>query len=481
MVVAAPIAIVAFAFAVRIAFLRAQSLWLDEAVSWQASGWPAAQIVQFSRTVDSQPPGFYLLLHFLRAALGESEYALRLPSAFLGTLAVALTFSLARRWFGRPAGVLAAVLLAIAPVHVWYSQEARAYAALAALGVASALFFTVYWRRGPAWVLPALSLTNVAGLYLHYGMLAVIGGELLALAVLTRRRSLHRAGGLALAILAAGLLYAPWWPVLANRLERFSSGQVGTLARLDRFVESAGLPSDLLDPARDAAIGVGVVALLAGVAVLGRRGALLRAAVAARPAVVAAVSALAVAAVTLPGAFHEGQAAKRQLLVFLPFVLVGAGAGLARQARWTGASVAVTALLTISALGALLLVQRRDDWRATSAFLAEVWRPGDLVVVEPPYAGIPLSYYWARPPDAFEEVAGRPMPARAEPVWLILNHDELDARRRMVRPWFERHGKLEQEWQFPGIEVRRYTLSDLPAATGAAPQPNAPSAPSGGK
>src|SRR5207253_1160945 len=97
---AAPFAGVALAFAFRISFLGSQSLWLDEAVSWQVSGWPIAQIIDFCAAADTQPPGFYLALHFLRGALGGSEFVLRLLSAVAGTLTVALVYRLACDGFG---------------------------------------------------------------------------------------------------------------------------------------------------------------------------------------------------------------------------------------------------------------------------------------------------------------------------------------------------------------------------------------------
>ena len=79
-------------------------------------------------------PLFFLLLRLWRNLTGDSEFALRYPSALLGTVAVALGFVLARRLgFGHRGGLLLGLLLATSPYLVWYGQEAKMYTFLLAL------------------------------------------------------------------------------------------------------------------------------------------------------------------------------------------------------------------------------------------------------------------------------------------------------------------------------------------------------------
>jgi 4-amino-4-deoxy-L-arabinose transferase-like glycosyltransferase len=64
---------------------------------------------------------FYLLMPF-QALFGLSAWSTRLPAAFFGALAVPLIGYVAARWWGRGAGIVAAVLLAIDPWHLFMSR-----------------------------------------------------------------------------------------------------------------------------------------------------------------------------------------------------------------------------------------------------------------------------------------------------------------------------------------------------------------------
>ena len=133
------------ALAIRTAWLGAKSLWVDEAASvyFARQAFPAILF----RLCDPHPPGYYALLKVL-LALDQSEFSVRLPSAVAGTLAIPLLYA-AGRGLGAALGVpgslgrtaaLACLLLAVAPLHVWYSQEARMYALVTALGLLSVCF-----------------------------------------------------------------------------------------------------------------------------------------------------------------------------------------------------------------------------------------------------------------------------------------------------------------------------------------------------
>jgi len=82
---------------------------------------------------DIQPPFYYLLLWLTSRLFGQSEYALRLPSALANTLTMPVIYLLAKRLFRARApqvGLVAALILATSPVMVYYSQESRMYTLL---------------------------------------------------------------------------------------------------------------------------------------------------------------------------------------------------------------------------------------------------------------------------------------------------------------------------------------------------------------
>lgn len=76
-------------------------------------------------------------MHLWTRLVRPSEWTLRLPSALMGTMTVPLLGILGARLLGRRQGFWAALLLAVAPLHVAYSQEARTYAVTVLLVVLS--------------------------------------------------------------------------------------------------------------------------------------------------------------------------------------------------------------------------------------------------------------------------------------------------------------------------------------------------------
>jgi len=125
--------------------LDAQSFWNDEGNTARLVERPVALIIE-GAAGDIHPPGYYLLLHVWRAFTGDSEFALRAFSALCGVLTVAVTAAIGHCVGGRRIALAASLLVAVHPLSVYYSQEARMYALL---GLASALtlFFSLRFRR----------------------------------------------------------------------------------------------------------------------------------------------------------------------------------------------------------------------------------------------------------------------------------------------------------------------------------------------
>ena len=72
------------------------------------------------RDGDGFPPLFSLLVHWWMQVPG-AEQAPRLFVALIGILGLPLMWLLGRELGGQKLGLLAAFLLAISPIHVWYS------------------------------------------------------------------------------------------------------------------------------------------------------------------------------------------------------------------------------------------------------------------------------------------------------------------------------------------------------------------------
>jgi len=146
--------------------LGAKGLWGDEV--WQAA-WsqqqPLLETFQRFRAPPDLPLSFLLVQ--LATTFNADPFWVRLPSALLGAATVPLLYLLARRLFGRTVGLAAAVLLAVAPYHVWYAQDARPYAALACYSLLTLLFFERLLRNPSPWNALGFSVATILNLYNH--------------------------------------------------------------------------------------------------------------------------------------------------------------------------------------------------------------------------------------------------------------------------------------------------------------------------
>ena len=122
------------------------------------------------------------LHHLSRVLFGGDEFGARLMPALFGTMLVPLGY-IALHHLGRFPATAAAVLLAINPEHLFYSQYHRFYS-FASLFAGVALVGAARALRYPSWVWPTLAcLTALAAVWVHtlQGMLVggVVGGWVL--------------------------------------------------------------------------------------------------------------------------------------------------------------------------------------------------------------------------------------------------------------------------------------------------------------
>jgi hypothetical protein len=182
--------IVLLALVLRLARLGFQPLWWDEGWSLYFATSDPGAMLQLT-AVDIHPPLYYLLLHLWTKLFGPSPISVRLLSVLIGAAAVPLIYLVGRRLFGQqiptdpdrsrpigPAGreganvgLLAALLLAISPFHIYYSQEVRMYGLVTLLGLATLYFASVRGTisvRGNRWAWVGYVVAATAALYTQY-------------------------------------------------------------------------------------------------------------------------------------------------------------------------------------------------------------------------------------------------------------------------------------------------------------------------
>lgn len=204
-------AILVLAAALRLDALGGRDLWVDEAVSWIFARASFAELVDFLRR-DSGPPLYYLLLGAWTRLVGDGAAALRALSAVAGVGMVGAVFWVGRRLGGAPLALAAALVAAVSPIQVYFSQQARYYALLSLLALAASALFLAWLESGRRLHLALGTGAMVAALYTHNYALFLV--PTLAAAALAARLPRRRLLELGAALGAALLAWAPWWPIV---------------------------------------------------------------------------------------------------------------------------------------------------------------------------------------------------------------------------------------------------------------------------
>jgi hypothetical protein len=125
------------AFALRAWGLGAQSLWYDEWLTQEAMDGGPRHVVRHVADREGIPLPFFAVMWLWTRLFGDGEVALRSVALLAGVATVPVAYALVRRvdpGGGRWPARWAALLVAVSPMAVWYSQEARPYALLCLAG-----------------------------------------------------------------------------------------------------------------------------------------------------------------------------------------------------------------------------------------------------------------------------------------------------------------------------------------------------------
>jgi len=368
------------------------SLWLDEASTYDFSIRTLPGIWQAIAGGEYNPPLFYATEHFM-LMLGNSEFILRLVPAIAGALSIPVFYLVGKEFFDRNAGIIAAACAAYSPFLIYYSQEARAYSLMLFFLALATLFFLRSLRSAtlPDWAL--FGAFSALAFWSHFYAFVMIAALVLFALITEVPRT--RTGTARLKMIGAGIgvflvLCLPLVPVTirlaVRRIARPPSwGNQG----LDVVTATV---HQLLGQSPGFLFLVLLGLLIAGLVqtwFLDRKKGLFLVFVA---GVTFAVS--CILSFLMPMAPHY--------LIFLSivFFLCIAMSYRAVIAVWNHRAAVyllVIALffINVPALAGYYSGYAKEDWRGFSADLAGRTNPGDTVVVIPSYISHPLEYYFS--------------------------------------------------------------------------------------
>jgi len=207
--------VVLLALGLRVYHLGYSPLWLDEGYSRLYAENSLAYLWTTGFHLETNPPAYYSVLHFWIERFGASEFALRFPSVLASLVAIVVVYALGKELENRSVGLLAALLMALAPTEIWYAQEARAYTLLHAAVAVALLGMARYLGPSRSWsglllyglgAAGAIYCHDTAVLFVLAVNLAVVGLAWHDRTFISRRDLVRWLG----ANVAVGLAALPW-------------------------------------------------------------------------------------------------------------------------------------------------------------------------------------------------------------------------------------------------------------------------------
>ena len=350
--------------------LGRQGLWYDEAqTGWMLRGSFGQMLAGVSHS-ESTPPVYYALAWCWVRVFGDTREGLRSLSALAGVLTVPLAWASARELLERRAGLTVALLVAVNPLLIWYSQEARAYALYVLTGTLAFWLF-VRARADPTTRRIGLwTVACVAAISVHYFAAFLILPQAL---LLVRETGFRRPVRWSLAVMAVATL-----PLIALAASQAHHADwIHSVSLWWRVAQvGAYFAVGFIPPATLAVLAVTIVLLIAAAVVgLARVDAVQRAALTSAAAVAAGAVAIPLG---LAVAGLDYFVVRNLLAGLIPAVIVLGGGLSARRAGAAG--LVITGLLAVIGVGLVLALQedpgaQRPNWPALAEALRRLPTP----------------------------------------------------------------------------------------------------------
>lgn len=117
--------------------------------------------------LKASPSPVSLILSYFWKYLGENEFILRLLSLIFGTFSIAIIYKIGKELADEKVGIISSFLLALSPLHIWYSQKITPYTTLTLFSMLSLYFFIVFLKNDKLIFGLAYIIFNILSIYTH--------------------------------------------------------------------------------------------------------------------------------------------------------------------------------------------------------------------------------------------------------------------------------------------------------------------------
>ena len=466
---------------IRVINLGAESAWVDEGYSIALAQHSIPEIIQ-GTAADQHPPLYYLLLHSWMW-LGSDVVYVRLFSVLLGVFNVYQVMSFGKRLGGEALALKASLLVAINPMHVWYSQEARQYMLLAVLTTAASIVFWECLKGKRRWL--EYGIFSLLAIYTQYFAFFVLLAQFMIVIAWTIWQKNKRLLICWFAtILGVGALFLAWLPEMFNQFLYHPTPWIEIPER-----------SEILGILLRLVFGSGVLILPEWIQWLGMIGATIvliwtvRRIIFQRndlavPILFLMMSVLVpYVVISAISFFYPIFQFKQFLIILVPLLILVVIIADLFPRPWKSLAFICLLIIPIFSLVYQQVTLSKDDWRGMAAYIDENMESEDVLFSNPAAAYLALNLYLQNaqnesgyPPDYDILTGGWKGEAVTEEsveqslmnlvsdskrIWLIEFFPEFWDPDGLITTWLENHAlKLNEHW-FGNISLQLYYLDQV--------------------
>jgi len=386
-------------FILRFYNLGYNSLWLDEATTFNWSKLGFFEIWEISLTADFHPPLFHWIEHVM-LVFGQSEFVLRTAPALFGILTIPVFYLIGKEFHDKNVGIISAALLTFSYFGIFYSQEAYSYSMVLFVFSLAILFYLLSLRTDKItyWVL--FGIISAIAFWTHYYVFVGLGVIYLH-AIITLKDRLKKgisAGkNLLFAFSAMTIIILPLLFIVGERFFRLTGapptyGVLGPILIQETIIRFSGGYSSL----NGIITIIYLVLMVAGFVYLytvDKNKCLFSAMFLILPIV---VSVLISSKMTMN---------PRYLIYLLPVYLTLIAMSYPIIFRLIpNRNLLYLIVILIGVMNAPLLAEyytnyTKEDWRGFAGIVQSKTQDGDVIVLVPSYMSAPLNYYYSNLTD----------------------------------------------------------------------------------
>jgi uncharacterized membrane protein len=371
--------------------LAFNSLWIDETATYLFAQHTYTEIWGFTASGgEFNPPIFFWVEHFM-LTFGDSEFVLRFIPAIIGVATIPVFFLIGRELKDDVTGLISAFILTISQFHIFYSQEARAYALLLFF-VSIALYFylrSLNKNKTSDWIL--MGLFSSLAVWTHFYAAIVIVPMFLSMLWMYREKLLNPAKTIGVFIVTTLPLIVVTIGLFAKRISSTPTYGVKGLDLVQSTMFTIG------------SFNIYMEWFIIGLICFGLYVVYMKEKAYFYAFLLFILLGFAVSIVLS----YSIPMLPRYLIVLLPilFTLIAYGiSDLVKKHKITTCLLLVVfVIFAVMALQPYYTTFSKEDWRGYGQNLYGNTNPGDTVVVIPTYVRLSLDYYYNNTTDSTME------------------------------------------------------------------------------